>query len=128
IVNPLGAVGATPAFSPEVQFSARLRYDFTWDVLNAFAQIGVSYTGKSYSEPSSFPSGDGITIPTTTFLRFTMPSYTTMDASFGVSKDNWNVVVFGTNLTNSHASTYTSSAQFIVSQVPLRPRVLGVRV
>jgi hypothetical protein len=30
----------------------------------------------------------------------------------------------GSNLFNSHASTNTTSGQFIESQVPLRPRVL----
>jgi outer membrane receptor protein involved in Fe transport len=41
-----------------------------------------------------------------------------------VSKDRWTVQVTGSNLTNSNASTNTSSAQFIESQVPLRPRVI----
>jgi len=36
------------------------------------------------------------------------------------------VMAYGTNLGNSHASTFTSSAQFIEAQVPLRPRVLGL--
>ena len=53
-----------------------------------------------------------------------MPAYTTYDASIGVAKDNWTVQVTGSNITNSDASTLTSSAQFIESQVPLRPRVL----
>jgi hypothetical protein len=34
------------------------------------------------------------------------------------------VQISGSNLTNSDASTFTSSAQFIKSEVPLRPRVL----
>jgi len=37
-------------------------------------------------------------------------------------------MLYGTNLSNSHASTFTSSAQFIEAQVPLRPRVLGVTI
>jgi iron complex outermembrane receptor protein len=36
--------------------------------------------------------------------------------------------VYGTNLGNNDASVFTSSAQFIQSEVPLRPRVLGVKV
>ena len=46
-------------------------------------------------------------------------------ASIGIGKDKWRVEVYGQNLTNSHASVFTSSAQFIVSEVPLRPRVVG---
>jgi outer membrane receptor protein involved in Fe transport len=63
-------------------------------------------------------------IPDTTLLRYTMPGYTTYDATFGVSKDNWTAQITGSNLTNSDASTNTSSAQFIKSEVPLRPRVI----
>ena len=57
-----------------------------------------------------------------------MPGYTTYDASIGVAKDNWTVQVTGSNITNSDASTFTSSAQFIESEVPLRPRVLMVQI
>ena len=35
---------------------------------------------------------------------------------------------YGQNLSNSDASTFTSSAQFIKSEVPLRPRVFGVKI
>ncbi|HEY0747286.1 MAG TPA: hypothetical protein VGD63_11350, partial [Steroidobacteraceae bacterium] len=54
--------------------------------------------------------------------------YTTYDGSIGVAKDNWTAQVFGQNLTDSNASTFTSSAQFIKSEVPLRPRVLGIKL
>ncbi len=57
------------------------------------------------------------------FCATSMPAYTTLDAAIGVTKDNWNAEFYGENLTNSHASTFTSSAQFIKSEVPLRPRV-----
>jgi hypothetical protein len=56
-----------------------------------------------------------------------MPGYTTYDASIGVAKDQWTAQVTGSNLSNSNASTNTSSGQFIESQVPLRPRVLTLQ-
>jgi len=34
--------------------------------------------------------------------------------------------VYGENLSNSNASTFVSTDQFIVAQTPLRPRVLGL--
>jgi hypothetical protein len=34
----------------------------------------------------------------------------------------------GSNLTNSHASTFTSTAQFIKTEVPLRPRVISIKI
>ena len=57
-----------------------------------------------------------------------MPAYTTYDAALGVTKDNWTVQVNGSNLTNNNASTFTSSGQFIKSEVPLRPRVLMLQI
>jgi hypothetical protein len=42
--------------------------------------------------------------------------------------DKWTAQLYGSNLFNSHASTFTSSAQFIKSEVPLRPMVVGVKI
>jgi iron complex outermembrane recepter protein len=57
--------------------------------------------------------------------RFENPAYTTYDASFGLAKDAGWVNVYGENLSNSNASVFVSTDQFIVAQTPLRPRVLG---
>jgi outer membrane receptor protein involved in Fe transport len=57
-----------------------------------------------------------------------MPGYTTYDGSFGIGKDQWNVEVFGQNLSDENSSTYTSAVQFVVTQTVLRPRVFGVRM
>ena len=130
LLNPLGSVGSTPAFSPTLQWNARARYDWTLaNNYNAFVSFGASYTGSMNNQPSSFtpaPAGNGV--PSTTWLLYNQPAYTTYDAQLGVSKDRWRVMVYGTNLSNSSASTFTSSAQFIEAQVPLRPRVLGLTI
>jgi hypothetical protein len=34
--------------------------------------------------------------------------------------------LFAQNLANRNASVYTNSAQFILTEVPLRPRIAGV--
>jgi outer membrane receptor protein involved in Fe transport len=125
--NPLGSVGATPAFSPKIEYNLRARYDFSFDEYKMFVTVGAQHVGDMQNEPSSFQSGAGVTVPTTTWLRYDQPAYTTYDAALGVAKDQWHVEAFGTNLSNSDASLFTSSAQFIESQVPLRPRVLGVK-
>jgi hypothetical protein len=36
--------------------------------------------------------------------------------------------IYGSNLSNSDASVFTSTAQFIKSEVPLRPRVIGLTI
>ena len=57
--------------------------------------------------------------------RFENPAYSVYDASFGVAKDAWYLNVYCENLSNSNASVFVSTDQFIVAQTPLRPRVLG---
>ena len=49
-----------------------------------------------------------------------------VNASLGIAKDNWDASIFAENLNNSHASTFTSTGQFIVQETPIRPRVVGV--
>jgi iron complex outermembrane receptor protein len=133
ITSPLGKPGSRPAFSPPVQFSAQARYD--WTLVNdyrAFISAGASHTGGMFNQPAGYPTpGVGSTPvwPATSVReRFYQPGYTTYDASLGVEKDRWTATVFGQNLSNSGASTYTNTAQYILQEVPLRPRVLGLRV
>ena len=58
-----------------------------------------------------------------------MAGYATVDASLGLSaRAGWNAQLYVTNLNNSHASTFTSSAEFIKAEVPIRPRVFGLRI
>jgi iron complex outermembrane recepter protein len=81
------------------------------------------------NEPATYQSGETpaeLAQPTTTILQYDQPGYTTYDAAVGVAKDNWTVQFTGNNLTNSNASTFTNSGQFIKEEVPLRPRVLTV--
>ena len=127
-VNPFGSVGSTPAFSPTFQGNIRARYDWTIMDYKAFVMAGANYTGSMYNQPATYLSGAGIAIPTTTYLRYLQPAYTTFDASAGIDIRKWSAQIYGTNLSNSHASTFTSSAQFIKSEVPLRPRVIGVKI
>ena len=88
----------------------------------------MNHMDDQNNTPSSFPSGEGILIPSTTWLRYKMPAYNTYDASIGVSKDSWTATLYGTNLSDSNASTFTTSGQFIKAEVPLRPRVIGVKL
>lgn len=127
-VNPFGAPGTTPAFSPKFQGNIHLRYDWTMDGFNPYIMGGLSYTGSMYNQPATYTSGNGILVPNTTFLRYLQPSYTTFDAAIGVNYGKWYAQLFGQNLGDNLASTFTSSAQFIKSEVPLRPRVLGLRI
>jgi len=124
LANAFGALDTSPAYSPSFMFNARARYDWTVSDYRPFVSVGANHIGSERNEPASFTPGSTEVIPTTTLLLYTMPGYTTYDASVGVSKDSWTVQVNGSNLTDSDASTNTSSGQFIKTEVPLRPRVL----
>jgi iron complex outermembrane recepter protein len=133
IVNTFGNPGTQTAYSPTLQFSAHARYDWTISEYAAFWQLGLTHVGDMYNNTNTDPKVNGdnpanLTAINTTLFRFLMPGYTTFDGSVGFGKDNWNVQLFGQNLTDQNASTFTSTAQFIKTEVPLRPRVLGVRV
>jgi outer membrane receptor protein involved in Fe transport len=128
VPNVLGTIGATTPFSPRWQGSLHLRYDFKVQDFKAYAAFGGNYVGSMNNQPSNYTSGNGVLVPNTTFLLYNQPAYHTLDANLGVMKDNWNLGIFGSNLNNSHASVFTSSAQFIKSEVPLRPMVVGMKI
>lgn len=126
--NPFGAIGAVPAFSPKYQGNLRARYDWQMGSYADFVSFGGNYVGSMYNQPSTYVQGNGVLIPNTTYLRYLQPSYMTFDAAFGIAKDRWTAQIFGNNIFNSHASMFTSSAQFIKSEVPVRPMVLGIKI
>ena len=126
--NPFGSEGGVPAFSPTVQANLRFRYDWRFNEYKAFAMAGGNYIGEMFNQTDTAVDGDTQAIPTTTLLRYKQPGYTTYDASIGVAKDSWTAELYGQNLSNSNASVFTSSAQFIKSEVPIRPRVLGLKI
>jgi outer membrane receptor protein involved in Fe transport len=142
--NPYGVLDTSPPYSPPLQFNVRARYDFSYGEFKPFASFGTSYVGAMRNEPASFPDGNlalatlpnGSSnggclvggVPNTTYCKYTMPSYMTYDAAIGVSKDNWTAQITGNNLSNSDASTHTTSGQFIKSEIPLRPRVVTFEI
>ncbi|MFZ0497528.1 MAG: TonB-dependent receptor plug domain-containing protein [Steroidobacteraceae bacterium] len=122
--NPFGPIGAPSANAPPMQFSLRVRYDWLVGDYVPYVQAGLRHTDISYSQAGANPEiGVGGAV-TTSRGRFENPAYTTLDAAIGVSKGDWHVDLHGENLTNSNASTFTSTDQFIVEQTPLRPRVI----
>jgi iron complex outermembrane recepter protein len=137
IVNPAGILapadavfgpqGGVPAFSPKLEYNVRARYDWAISDYKAFIMAGANHVGGMFNQIDNGTT-NFVGNPTTTLLRYFQPGYTTYDASAGVAKDNWTAEAYGTNLGNSDASTFTSSAQFIKSEVPLRPRIVGLRI
>jgi iron complex outermembrane receptor protein len=126
INNLFGPPGGPSANSPPIQFNLRARYDWTINSYNAFVQFGGQHTGHSYTQSGNDPAISSLGI-NTTLLRFENPAYSTYDASLGVAKDAWSAHLFAQNLTNKETSLFTNTAQFVVAQTALRPRVIGVK-
>jgi outer membrane receptor protein involved in Fe transport len=131
VLNPFGTPGGALPFSPNVQGSVQARYEWEMHGLKWFTTGSVSYTGVMYSEPNTYPSppasvADGLY--GTTQYRYRQPGYALVEGSIGFQKDFWSLSLFAKNITNSNASTFTSSPQFIEAQVPVRPRTYGVRI
>jgi len=127
INNLFGPPGSPSANSPPIQFNMRARYDWTFNSYNAFVQFGGQHTGHSYTQSGNDPSlavGGAIN---TTLLRFENPAYSSFDGSLGIAKDNWSVHAYSQNLFNKETSLFTNTAQFVLAETPLRPRIIGVK-
>jgi len=124
VPNPYGLIGSPSADAPPIQFSLRGRYEWTVSGYTPYVQVSATHQGHSYTQAGSNPTFAQVGLSTSR-LRFDEPAYSTYAASIGVSKDAWYVNVYGENLANSNASTFTSTDQFIIAQTPLRPRVIG---
>jgi outer membrane receptor protein involved in Fe transport len=124
VTNPFGPIGSPSADAPPLQYNGRIRYEWNMAGYVPFVQFGATHQGHSYTQAGSNPNVGAGTISTSR-LRFENPAYSTFDASVGISKDAWYFNIYGENITNSNASTFVSTDQFIEAQTPLRPRVIG---
>jgi iron complex outermembrane receptor protein len=114
VQNLFGTPGSAMANSPEWQFNIRARYDWAWGDYNPYVGAALQYQDDSYSSA-------------TVNNRFVQPAFTTMDASFGVAKDAWSAEFYVVNLTDENKSMYSTASQFILVEVPMRPRTMGLR-
>jgi hypothetical protein len=90
-----------------------------------FVQFGASHTGHSFTQAGANPLITAGGALSTSRGRFENPAYTVYEASVGVAKDAWYFNLYCQNLSNSSASVFQSTDQFIVARTPLRPRVIG---
>jgi iron complex outermembrane recepter protein len=149
ILRPLGG---PLALSPKFQFNARLNWEKELTSgLRPFAQVGFHHVGKSISDvidnvdiryADDNPTlGYAASIPVTYNGVLVRPgdviapipgaqrlgSYNTFSASFGVSKDEWRIEVFGDNLTDERPELYKSGNDGENRTTTSRPRTVGLR-
>ena len=115
IPNPYGPIGSRTSYSPPFNASGRVRYEWSLDDYSAFVQAAFQHQTHMITATGYVPA-------------FDMPGFTTYDASAGLSRGAWSAQLFAQNLTNVNSSLSTSSAQFVITEVPQRPRVLGLEM
>jgi hypothetical protein len=121
--NPFGTKGEPLAQSPPFQATLRARYDFPFGDYLAFAQLAGTHRAHSFSTTDALQNEIDQKTPT----RYDQPGFTTYDASIGVSKDAWNVQLYGTNITDVRGDLYSSYSQFVKMNTINRPRTLTLQ-
>ncbi|WP_185739808.1 TonB-dependent receptor [Sphingorhabdus wooponensis] len=139
VLRPLGG---PLALSPKFQFNARLHWEKELSSgLAPFAQIGIHYVGKSISDVidnvdirygGATAVYNGVTVRSGDVIApikaaQNLGSYATAGASFGVSKDEWRLEVFGDNLTDKRPELYKSGNDGELRTTTSRPRTIGLR-
>jgi outer membrane receptor protein involved in Fe transport len=111
LADVYGKPGSPLANSPPFEANLRVRYDWEIGDYTPYVQAGFQHQAHSQSAAGHVES-------------YNQPAWTTFDASVGVSKDSWTVSLMGTNITNTNKSLFTTSRQFILTETPMRPRVI----
>lgn len=149
ILRPLGG---PLALSPKFQFNARLHWEKELSSgLAPFASLSFHHVGKSISDVidntniryqdsnptlgyvASIPvTYNGVTVRPGDVIApqpaaQQLDSYNTIAASFGVSKDEWRIEVFGDNLTDERPELYKSGNDGELRTTTSRPRTIGLR-
>ena len=122
--------------------------------LKPFVQVGLHYVGSTISSdiantnvlyngcnsPYAQCAGGGVTAVINGVTvkagdpvqfqpsSFKQPGYTTFEAAFGVSKDEWSVQIYGENLGDARPQLFTSANDGEQRVTTSRPRTIGMRV
>jgi iron complex outermembrane receptor protein len=115
IPDPYGPLGSPTAYSPPLKVSARIRYDWSFYDYTAFVQVTGDHQAHMVTATGYVPA-------------FDVPGFSTYGASAGVARGDWAAQAFAQNLTDVNSSVSTSGNQFVLAEVPLRPRVLGIKI
>jgi iron complex outermembrane recepter protein len=149
VLRPLGG---PLALSPKFQMNYRLNWEKELaSGLHSFANFSFHHVGKSISDvidnvdiryQGSNPTlGYAASVPVTYNGVLVRPgdvivpipgaqrlrAYQTIGASFGVSKDEWRIEIFGDNLTDARPELYKSGNDGENRTTTSRPRTVGLR-
>ena len=112
--------GSPLAQAPPFQGNIRLRYQAEFGNYNWHAQAAAQHSAHSYAQ-------------TITIGGFEPPNqpqnpWTTYDAAAGISRDMWDLELYGQNLTDARPQLYVNGFDFVHLITPSRPRVIGLRL
>ncbi len=107
-------VGSSLAQSPKFQGNIRGRY--TWDIGDneVYVEGGLRYSSKSYNSVQLSQ-------------RFLQRSYTIANATIGITRDNWNAMLYVENLTDERADLNVNNQDYQERITTNRPRTFGVK-
>ncbi|MGB2421513.1 MAG: TonB-dependent receptor domain-containing protein, partial [Porticoccaceae bacterium] len=149
-------VGSDLPLSADFSGNLRARYDFTMDSIgaDAFVSASLTYRGETlagivgsaafmddtgklaYGAESGIQrQNEGGTFGTVNDSndalplnsRFVNDAATTLNASMGLSKDNWNAEFFINNITSEEGAMTETAGKFTAEQSIMRPRTMGLR-
>ena len=110
----IAPAGSTLAFAPELQYVLRGRYTWQFGDYDAHAQLAFQHADES--ENSIVLS-----------QQAKIPSWDTVDATFGFGKDNYGVEFFVNNLTDERVIRFVRANGATPEQFVTRPRTMGLR-
>jgi len=129
VVNPYGTQGSPLAQSPPFQANLRIRYEFDFNTYSAFVQLAGTHRAHSYASTDQLTHELSTTVGQVgPSIAYDQPSFSTLDASTGLSKDTWNVQLYGTNLSDQRGNLFTQYNQWIRMTGINRPRTIGLRL
>lgn len=111
VLSPFGVRGTDLALCPPLKWHLWAKYEWPMGSYVAFVQAGVQHQAQSVASTNALQA-------------YRLPLWTTVDAGAGVSKDDWTVSISASNITNQDKSLFTSSNEFILTETPMRPRVI----
>jgi iron complex outermembrane recepter protein len=122
-VNPYGLKGSPPAMSPPFEGNVRLRYELGVGQYQTFVQIAGTHQAHSYATTDHYT-----TDPQGHSIAYDQPGFSTLEASTGVSKDDWSLQLYGNNLTDVRGNLFSNYNQYVKAVLVNRPRTLGIRI
>lgn len=114
-IAEIAPVGSELPQTPELQLTARARYEWMVQSFDAYAQVGVQYAGDSYN---SLILAD----------RELQDGYTTADLSFGLGRDQWEAGIFVENVFDEQAELFINNQDDIRRITTNRPRTITFRI